>query len=114
MVFYIILFEMISTITMMSVSVILMKYKNAKTASQMKPVKKSPQTLVDKVSISSNFLGKNKRHDFRVPVKIPYVTLQEFENEKLAKLKYRKFEGQLENISIGGMKLVSNCNLPIT
>lgn len=61
-----------------------------------------------------NFLGPNLRETFRVALneKDCLVQFLEFENKQLQKLKGKQFNGYLENISVGGLKLICSYNLP--
>ncbi len=62
-----------------------------------------------------NYIGANYRRTFRVGVdkKNCLVKFVEFENNKFNKLKDREFECYIENISIGGLKLVCQYDIPI-
>ena len=62
-----------------------------------------------------NFFGPNLRKDFRVALNNEdcLVEFLEFENKKLDRLKHKQFNGYLENISMGGIKLICSFDLPV-
>lgn len=62
-----------------------------------------------------NFLGPNLRKTFRVVVNENHCSVRflELENSRLQKLKGKRFDGYLENISIGGLKLICDYDLPV-
>ncbi|MDC3418186.1 PilZ domain-containing protein [Aquibacillus salsiterrae] len=103
---YILLMQLLIIVLMLVL--LLKQYKN------LVRLKNQPTSLnVEKLDASAN--SDNKRENFRVNVKniACRITLKDFENSQLEKLRYRKFDGKVENISIGGLKLLSDCNLPV-
>jgi len=64
---------------------------------------------------TSNFFGLNQRGDFRVTLNEVNCSVKflDFENEKLNGLKLRIFNGYLENISMGGLKLICDYDFPV-
>lgn len=59
--------------------------------------------------------GKNRRKCFRVKVDNIYCIIKfiDFGNSKLNKLKNRTINGYIENISLSGLKIVSDYELPV-
>ncbi|MCQ6278573.1 PilZ domain-containing protein [Bacillus sp. EB600] len=68
-----------------------------------------------KTVIQPNGTQKNKRKNFRVKANDIYciVKFDHFGDPKLQKLKDKTIEGYIEDISLTGMKFVSNYELPV-
>jgi c-di-GMP-binding flagellar brake protein YcgR len=61
------------------------------------------------------YVMKNYRQNFRVPLTGTQCSIEflDFEEKRLNKLRHKKVDGNIENISLGGMKFSCNIDLPV-
>lgn len=90
----------------------LSKEKRKKAGSVSSEIIQAEDKFVNKTQI---YTGKNRRKCFRVEVDNIYCIIKfiDFANSKLNKLKNRTINGYIENISLSGLKIVSDYELPV-
>lgn len=109
-------FSMILVLAMLIVMLLLLYIRDERNLKKLKirvsALLQLQQTLEDKLNKPNPIV--NRRKYFRVQV-IQNCTIQFIgsENANLNKLKYKIFQGTIENISLGGLKFTCPFNLPV-
>lgn len=82
--------------------------------SQHNQILKLKKKKTDEANKTENIIS-NRRKNFRLPIHLDDCTLEfwEFENKQLERLKNKKINTTIENISAQGLKVVAEYNLPV-